>query len=390
MHLRYSRRLIDDLDGVNVSRRSPQASDAPETGFGGFTGPVTITIISTFSNTATPPPLPVPPPPPNTILGIPTAAPSNTILGIPTVTHSVNTPSVSPTVLPTSSAGSSAQPTTPPFQSIGLTTLSQTSIRASSTASPSQTGNAEGAGAGRASSKLSSGGIAAIVFALVIVAFCVVFFIMRRRSRNLRERKRSSWLQNKTVSPVMTTISPVTALSPLMRNGSGYSRTTRSAENGPTPAVSFVEYPPPVPGLLTVRNGAPTPSISTVAPPPRISVPSTSYNNSNADASTIGSTSSGRSQSTGGAVAAPATGTGIGTVICTYITSLPDELPIRIGEIIRVVAEYDDGWGLCTNTAGEQGMVPLECLQMGPTPKRPTGSEFDSRRSRRASSLMPQ
>jgi hypothetical protein len=175
-------------------------------------------------------------------------------------------------------------------------------------------------------------------------------------------------------------------VAPLMRNGSGYSRTMRSAENGPTSTSSFVEYRPTASGLLMIRNGAPTPSISTVAPAPHISVPPTSYNNINADNATIVSASSVLSQ----AVSAPAPGTGIGTVICTYITNLPDELPIKIGDTIRVVAEYDDGWGLCTNSAGEQGMVPLECLQMGATPKRPAGSEYDTRRSRRASSLMLQ
>jgi len=51
------------------------------------------------------------------------------------------------------------------------------------------------------------------------------------------------------------------------------------------------------------------------------------------------------------------------TVVCTFITSLPDELSIKIGEMVRVLAEYDDGWSLCMNMNGEQGMVPLECLK---------------------------
>ncbi len=44
---------------------------------------------------------------------------------------------------------------------------------------------------------------------------------------------------------------------------------------------------------------------------------------------------------------------------------LPDELRIRVGDAMRVLAEYDDGWGLCESTSGERGMVPLQCLDRG-------------------------
>ncbi|KAH9832901.1 uncharacterized protein C8Q71DRAFT_775490 [Rhodofomes roseus] len=43
--------------------------------------------------------------------------------------------------------------------------------------------------------------------------------------------------------------------------------------------------------------------------------------------------------------------------------SLPDELAVSQGEMVRVLSEYDDGWALCANMRGEQGAVPLECLQ---------------------------
>jgi len=86
------------------------------------------------------------------------------------------------------------------------------------------------------------------------------------------------------------------------------------------------------------------------------------------------------------------------TVICTFIVTLPDELSIKVGETVRVLAEYDDGWVLCMNADGEQGMVPLECLSRG----RPmTSTSFgagglmpltldrDARGVRRVSSLGP-
>lgn len=46
-----------------------------------------------------------------------------------------------------------------------------------------------------------------------------------------------------------------------------------------------------------------------------------------------------------------------------FLPNLPDELAVGQGEMVRVLAEYDDGWALCANMRGEQGAVPLECLQ---------------------------
>jgi hypothetical protein len=80
--------------------------------------------------------------------------------------------------------------------------------------------------------------------------------------------------------------------------------------------------------------------------------------------------------------------------VCTFITSLPDELSINVGETIRVLAEYDDGWALCMNTNGQQGMVPMECLNGGPS-AAPSAMNFsasrlpDARGVRRTSSLDP-
>ncbi|KAI0340039.1 hypothetical protein BDW22DRAFT_1315858, partial [Trametopsis cervina] len=82
----------------------------------------------------------------------------------------------------------------------------------------------------------------------------------------------------------------------------------------------------------------------------------------------------------------------IAVVRCTFVPNLPDELSITAGESIRVLSEYDDGWALCANERGEQGVVPLECLQQrmapNPTPGMYLGQGTgDWRMSRRASSL---
>ncbi|PFH51686.1 hypothetical protein AMATHDRAFT_103751, partial [Amanita thiersii Skay4041] len=52
-------------------------------------------------------------------------------------------------------------------------------------------------------------------------------------------------------------------------------------------------------------------------------------------------------------------------VVYMFEPTLPDELRLSIGETMRVLAEYDDGWGLCENAKGERGMIPLECLDRG-------------------------
>jgi len=65
-----------------------------------------------------------------------------------------------------------------------------------------------------------------------------------------------------------------------------------------------------------------------------------------------------------------------------FIPSLPDELSVTVGERTRVLALYDDGWALCANGRGEQGMIPQECLD-----RRVASDEGDNRNARRASSL---
>lgn len=71
---------------------------------------------------------------------------------------------------------------------------------------------------------------------------------------------------------------------------------------------------------------------------------------------------------------------------CTFIPSLPDELSITTGELVTVVNEYDDGWALCANVRGEQGMVPLECLAKDTA--APSAPELDWKNAQRASSLV--
>jgi hypothetical protein len=107
-------------------------------------------------------------------------------------------------------------------------------------------------------------------------------------------------------------------------------------------------------------------------------LPPTSYNSLSPTTTTMSGSLSAQTPSTFSA--APSK---LATVHCTFIPSLPDELTISTGETIRVLSEYDDGWALCANRRGEQGMVPLECLDRSDSgPSTPT-----FRNSRRMSSL---
>jgi len=54
------------------------------------------------------------------------------------------------------------------------------------------------------------------------------------------------------------------------------------------------------------------------------------------------------------------------TVVARYTPNLPDELPVNLGDVVRVIAEYKDGWcfaQLLGTIDAPKGVVPLVCLQ---------------------------
>lgn len=53
------------------------------------------------------------------------------------------------------------------------------------------------------------------------------------------------------------------------------------------------------------------------------------------------------------------------TVGATYAPTLSDELPIKVGEIVRMIEEYEDEWCLVQQvgrTDDEKGVCPRFCL----------------------------
>jgi len=54
------------------------------------------------------------------------------------------------------------------------------------------------------------------------------------------------------------------------------------------------------------------------------------------------------------------------TVVARYTPNLPDELHVKLGDVVRVIAEYRDGWcfaQLLGTIDAPKGVVPLVCLQ---------------------------
>lgn len=107
---------------------------------------------------------------------------------------------------------------------------------------------------------------------------------------------------------------------------------------------------------------------------PRVALPPMSYNNPVSPMVTVG-----KGTVAGSTPASAAKDNA--TVKSTFIPTLPDELSLTMGEMLHVLSEYDDGWALCANRMGEQGMVPLDCLD------RRDHEVQDHRLSKRDSSL---
>ncbi|KAK4188275.1 hypothetical protein QBC35DRAFT_208303 [Podospora australis] len=52
--------------------------------------------------------------------------------------------------------------------------------------------------------------------------------------------------------------------------------------------------------------------------------------------------------------------------------TLPDELGLHVGQLVRLLHEYDDGWALCIRLdRSHQGVVPRTCLSTRPVKPRP-------------------
>lgn len=215
-----------------------------------------------------------------------------------------------------------------------------------------------------ASTSLSSGAIAAIAVSLVVVLAVVVVFFTRRLLSQKRQLQRTSFWKSKGFNPTEPSY----------------------GEKAPQPeSAPFVSQTNTRPGDVSpgyVFAHAQAHSIASQVEPPK--APQMSYNNPIA-ISTNSALVPGEVKPTIPYLevsrATAASGTAC-RVQYAFIPTLPDELSISTGEMVSIVAKYDDGWALCENRAGDKGMVPLECLE-------DLGKAFDGPNSnQRESSLV--
>ncbi|KAJ6531114.1 hypothetical protein B0H19DRAFT_470393 [Mycena capillaripes] len=290
-------------------------------------GPITITqIIPINTNTNT----------------VNTATTSTTPVVLPINTPS--SPSVTPSLPTDTNTPSSPSPPAAPINS--LTRAPSPSASAIPPSNSSSSGGMEGALNGPVSAVsqphgLPTGAVVGITIACVMLILgAFIFFIRQRAVRNRKLRR--------ATSPWMAAPRPTNPFEPAT-----YPAGPSGNMGETTPGASFARVQPPVP--------VPVPSMP--APMP------SSYNNP--------------------VPAAVPAGAGVPAAVrYEFIPSLPDELSITTGEVVRMLSEYDDGWALCKNGRGEQGMVPLECLDRGSAPAQALQVEQqDPRNLRRTSSL---
>ncbi|KAF7295668.1 SH3 domain-containing protein [Mycena indigotica] len=193
-------------------------------------------------------------------------------------------------------------------------------------------------------SSVPTGAIIGIALAIVLLILAAFVFLVRQRAIRQRKLRR--------------------ATAPWATGAAGF------AQPPPIPAGSFGGYADAEKSMMDDQNPgmafARAQAAALSAPPMAVPMAPPSAYGAPAPVVPLSSTASGTA-----------------TVRYEFIPSLPDELSIVTGEVVRVVAEYDDGWALCANSRNEQGMVPLECLD------RNTGGGLlpPGRNSRRGSSL---
>ncbi|KAJ7171926.1 hypothetical protein C8R46DRAFT_134541 [Mycena filopes] len=262
---------------------------------------------------------------------------------------------VPPAVTPAAPATPAAPPVAPVASAINPVAPAQ-----SSTASKGADQNAS-LSAVSSQHGLPVGAIVGITIAVVVLILgALVFFVRQRSLRNRKARRATAtWIgqprpTDASFDPRGT--SPYPAPPPpgsYGNNNNNMGETSPGVSFARAQAAAIATRPPP---MATASMGMPAP------------VPS-SYNNPAPQPLPL---------------AGAGAGVGAATVRYEFIPSLPDELSITTGEVVRMVAEYDDGWALCANARGEQGMVPLECLDRGTQ----SGLQVEQRRnSRRTSSL---
>jgi len=218
---------------------------------------------------------------------------------------------------------------------------------------------------------LSGGAIAAIVIVLLLSLSAVAFFVLRNRRIQKRVARRATWTTGLSRSPNFDSL----------EKGPSHVHPTSSHE--PT---GTIEPSPTGQGSAQGEAQAPVRNIARKPPLPyspvsSLTPPLPSYNNPPHVAVPYVPPATTPTQGPPSVQDVPM------LVRVTFIPQLPDELAITPGETLCIRTEYDDGWALCVNTRGKQGMVPLECLEGDGGQLTAPSLVGTWRTSRRASSL---
>ncbi|KAF8517571.1 hypothetical protein BU17DRAFT_91739 [Hysterangium stoloniferum] len=241
---------------------------------------------------------------------------------IPSVVSKIT--SVNPVVSTPSTISSSTSSTSSTSSSSTFSSPKSTSSSLPIPPVPSA-GDAQNQGQSNAKG-VSSGGIAAIVVVIVLLAVGLVAFFWRKIHMRRRAIKRNTWGAGL-----------VPALGNRRDTVYGDARPSQMSE---TPAGNPISvFQPPSPPPASYLSTPPPVSAFT---PPSIQQP---INKTLPSIPPAGPTVE------------------VAVVARTFIPTLPDELHISNGEQIHVLNAFDDGWALCTNIRGDKGVVPVECLQ---------------------------
>ncbi|KAJ7143128.1 hypothetical protein C8R43DRAFT_1015677 [Mycena crocata] len=306
-----------------------------------LTGPITftqVTVLDPDATTSTPisPPVDTPTPPVDTpVPPVGTPVPPTDSITTPLPSDTTSLPVTNASLPPVVSASQGTAP-----------------LPIASAINPGPSNSAEGANTPKSvvgaskNTGLPTGAIVGITIACVMLILGVLIFFLRQRS--IRNRK----LRRQT-APWM---------------GANGSFETREVAPFP-PSAAPGNMGETSPGVSFARAQAQ--ALAARAPVPNMPQPMPSSYNNPVPA------------------VVPAGAAASATVRYEFIPTLPDELSITTGEVVRMLSEYDDGWALCANGRGDQGMVPLECLDQGSAPKQQlqVTDPQDYRNSRRTSSL---
>lgn len=326
----------------------------------------------------------------------------------------------------TSSSSSRELPTfTPPPRPTQLTTVTTTSASTST----SGTVDSVNGGSNNSDNGLSPLVIGIIVAASVIFGLIFIALIARKFFQTRRTRKRGTWGAG-NIAPFSPPVEEEKAAFPPVSRGYGSTVSNTNADMGYNTAPAFgygargslYEKPLPAPAPTYNNNPGydagyaqynPNPAYNNTQGFSPAAASSAGYNApypfSNNAAYGAGANPAAMGMSVAGGAVAAGMGnfnradlngatpidrvnsppsTQISVVRRTFAPTLPDELSISMGESIRVIASFDDGWCKVQRmNSTETGMVPLECLEGYGQPQFSGLGVADDARSRRASSL---